>query len=147
MLEQQSDHRADLTGSPDNLADTSDADADHGEPADPMGPSLADDLFALYEDGKTYAQAEVAFQKSRASYTANKATGALVFGLGAFAFLHLALIALVVGAVIALVPVMGPWLATGLVTLLLLVGGAVLLFMLKSKIDDIRQAFTDKSNG
>lgn len=104
--------------------------------------SLTDDLVALFEDGKTYAQAEMAFQKSRAGYTANQLKGAAVFGLGAFGVLHLALIALTVGLVIALTPLVGPWLATAIVTVALIVLGLIMLKMLKGKIDAIRSAFS-----
>lgn len=107
------------------------------------GPSLADDVFALLEDGKTYAEAEVAFQKSRAAFTANRLKGAIAFGLGAFGVFHLALIAFTVGAVIALMPLLGPWGATAVVTLVLIVAGVWLLRLLKGRIDDIRDAFSD----
>lgn len=107
------------------------------------GPSLTDDIFALIEDGKTYAEAEVAFQKSRAGYAANRAAGAIAFGLGAFGVFHLALIAATVGIVIALVPLVGPWIATAIVTLALVGAGLLLLRLLKSRIEDIRSAFED----
>ena len=141
MLDQTQDSREELKSSPDTTYA-----GEHDRATDQPGPSLADDLMALYEDGKTYAQAEVAFQKSRASYTANRLKSAAVLGLGAFGMLHLALIALTVGAVIALIPVVGPWVATALVTIVLIAAGVTLLFFLKSKIDDIRDAFTDKTN-
>ena len=67
---------------------------------EPLG-SLFDDAYALYEDGKTYLEAEVAFQKSRASYASRETGSGIVFALGALAFLHLALIGLVVGLIIA----------------------------------------------
>lgn len=120
---------------------------DEHEPSDDgssdRGPSLTDDIFALIEDGKTYAEAEVAFQKSRAGYAANRAAGAIAFGLGAFGVFHLALIAATVGVVFALVPVVGPWIATAIVTLVLVAAGLLLLRLLKARIDDIRSAFED----
>ena len=128
----------------DSPVDASEDYADTSAGVEPHGSSLAEDLVALFEDGKTYAQAEVAFQKSRASYTADRLKGALAFGLGAFGLLLLALIALTVGLVIALMPLVGPWLATGIVTLALIIGGVVLLRMLKARVDDIRAAFSDK---
>jgi len=109
-------------------------------------PSLADDLLALFEDGKTYAEAELAYQKSRAGYTANRLKGALALGLGAFGVLHLALIALTVGIVIALAPLVGPWIATAIVTIALIIAGIIMLMMLKSRIDDIRNAFSDNAD-
>ncbi|MDP4575164.1 phage holin family protein [Qipengyuania sp. G39] len=122
---------------------------DDHEPADEERgsgeASLIDDVTALLSDGKTYAEAELAFQKSRAGYTANRAKGAIAFGLAAFGVFHLALIAGAVGLVIALVPLIGPWGATAVVTLALIVVGIVLLRMLKGRIDDIRDAFSEGS--
>lgn len=110
------------------------------------GPSLADDALALFEDAKTYAEAEVAFQKTRASYTVGRLKGAIAFGLGAFGVLHLALIALTVGVVLALAPIVGPWAATAIVTAALVIVGLVLIFALKGRIDDIRSAFSDNGD-
>lgn len=103
--------------------------------------SLTDDLFALVEDGKTYLEAEFAFQKSRTSFVANRAKMAVAYGAAAFGILHLALIALTVGTVIALAPLVGPWIATLIVGGVLIVLGIVCVRMLKGKIDDIRDAF------
>ena len=125
---------------PLDLPDEYEPSEDHGGD---HGPSLTDDILALVEDGKTYAEAEVAFQKSRAGFAANRIAGAIAFGLGAFGVFHLALIAATVGIVIALVPLVGPWIATAIVTISLLVAGFVLLRLLKGRIDDIRSAFED----
>ena len=136
------DETADRAGyeGPLDTPDTYDNDASDG-PA--HGPSLADDMLALFEDGKTYAEAEVAFQKSRASFAANRLKGVVAFGLGAFGVLHLALIALTVGAVIALTPIVGPWIATAIVTVALVVMGVLFLLALRGRIDEIRAAFSD----
>lgn len=143
MTDGETQDRADFE-SPLDLPDDYDPD-DEGEGA--HGPSLADDVFALLEDGKTYAEAEVAFQKSRAGFTANRLKGAIAFGLGAFGVFHLALIAFTVGAVIALMPLIGPWGATAVVTIALIVVGVIFLRLLKGRIDDIRDAFTDGKDG
>ena len=103
--------------------------------------SLTDDIFALFDDGKTYVEAEIAFQKSRSSFVANRAKLAVAYGAAAFGVLHLALIALTVGTVIALAPLVGPWIATAIVGGALIVLGLVCVRMLKGKIDDIRDAF------
>ncbi|WP_375289788.1 phage holin family protein [Qipengyuania sp.] len=108
--------------------------------------SLIDDVEALFEDGKTYLEAEVAFQKSRAGFAGNRLKFAAVYGAMAFGFLHLALIALTVGIVIALTPVVGPWLATAIVVLALLIGGVIMIIKLRGKVNDIRQAFSDHSS-
>ena len=109
--------------------------------------SLTDDITALLEDGKTYAEAELQYQKSRAAYSANRLKYALVYGAGAFAIFHMALIGLTVGAVIALAPLVGPWLATLIVVGSLILVGVFLLRKLKSKIDDVRWAFGEDERG
>ena len=45
---------------------------------EPLG-SLFDDAYALYEDGRTYLEAEVAFQKSRAGYASRETGSGVVF--------------------------------------------------------------------
>lgn len=104
--------------------------------------SLIDGVSALYEDGKTYVSAELAFQKTRASYVGKKGSKAAVFGLGALAFLHLALIALTVGAVLALATLVGPLAATLIVGVLLLAGAAIFAMMAKSRVEAISRTFT-----
>ena len=142
MVDSETQDRADYEG-PLDLPDDYEPEAeDHGDP----GPSLTDDLVALLEDGKTYAEAEIAYQKSRAGFTANRLKGAIAFGLGAFGVFHLALIAFTVGAVIALMPLLGPWGATALVTVILIVAGVIMLRLLKGRIDDIRDAFSDRND-
>ena len=116
------------------------------EGADSPGPSLVDDVLALLDDGKTYAEAEMAFQKSRAGFAANRIKGVVAYGLGAFGVLHLALIAMTVGLVIALAPLVGPWIATAIVTLALVALGILFLNLLKKRIDEIRDAFSEDGN-
>ena len=45
---------------------------------------------------------------------------------------------------IALVPLVGPWIATTIVTLGLVAAGLLLLRLLKGRIEDIRAAFEDE---
>ncbi len=105
------------------------------------GPSLMADIDALIGDTKTYLEAEVTYQKSRAGFTANRLKWTAVYGAAAFGLLHLALIAATVGVVIALVPLVGPWLATGIVVAVLLAGATMFVLRLRSKLSDIRDVF------
>lgn len=107
-------------------------------------PSLLADIDALIADGKTYLQAEVAFQKSRAGFAANRVKSSLFYGAAAFALLHLALIALTVGVVIALAPLTGPWLATAIVTAVLVALAVFFVMKLRGRIDEIRTAFESR---
>ncbi len=103
--------------------------------------SLADDVEALIDDGKTYVEAEVAFQKSRLSFAANRGKSGAILVLGALAFIHLALIGLVVGGTISLMPYLGPFGATAAVAGGLLVAAALLLFMAKGRFAKLSAAF------
>lgn len=136
--------RVDEYGGPLDLPDEHDAVAQ--EDAHEKQFSLTDNLFALIDDGKTYAEAELRFQKSRAGFIGNRIKYAIAFGLGAFGVLHLALIAATVGLVLALNPVIGPWGATAVVTISLVVIGVLMLRALQAKLNDIRGAFEESGD-
>ena len=89
--------------------------------------ALRDDVGALVEDARTYAEAEIAFQKTRASLAGKRGGRALVLLVLALVLLHIALIALAVGAVIALAPLVTIWGAIAIVVGVLLVGVVVLV--------------------
>lgn len=118
-----------------------------GEPPDQLDPpasrerSLSDDLVALLDDGKTYVEAEVQFQKTRAAFAADKGKTGAAFGIAALALLHLALVALVVGSVIALIPAIGAWGATALVVVLLLAAGVGLALAARSRFRRLAEAY------
>jgi hypothetical protein len=80
---------------------------------DPRERSLAEDLRQLAEDGKAYAEAELAFQKSRAALAGQGIKGIAIFGLLAAALVFFALMALTLGLVLALTPLLGAWGAMG----------------------------------
>lgn len=91
------------------------------------GEESIGDLFGrLVEDGRAYAEAELALVKAIARYRAQRAGRALA-ALGAGAVLLLAaIIALVVGLVLGLSQYMSPFFA-GLIVAVLLAGGGWLL--------------------
>jgi hypothetical protein len=84
--------------------------------------SLLADVEALIDDGKTYLQSELTFQKTRAAFVADRAKGAVVLGAAAALLAFLALIGLTVGLIIALTPWLTAWGASALVVALLLLG-------------------------
>ncbi len=90
--------------------------------------SLKDDLTDLVEDARTYAAAEIVFQQTRAGLAAKSAARAVVYLVLALVLLNLSLIALAVGAVIALAPLVTIWGAIAIVVGVLL-AGVVLLVM------------------
>ena len=139
---------ADLKGGgvtlPPDLPDEPDPETAASADASETGaPSLMEDVDALIADGKTYLEAEFTYQKTRAGFAANRLKWTAIYGAAAFGLLHLALIALTVGVVIALVPLVGPWTATALVVATLLLGALVFVLKLRAKIGDIRDVFED----
>jgi hypothetical protein len=93
---------------------------------DPAERSLVDDLRQLAGDAREAAQAEVAFQQSRAKVVGASAGGIAARAVVALALVFFALMALVVGLLLALTPVLTAWGATALVVVVLLVGAAIL---------------------
>ena len=98
-----------------------------GDDAEHELRSLRDDVEALIEDGKTYLEAELVYQKTRAAFVADRAKGAVIYGALAAAFAFLALVGLVLGLILALTPLLTAWGAGALVVGLLVLGavGAV----------------------
>ena len=103
--------------------------------------SLVDDLSALIEDAQTYVAAELAYQKTRLSFASAQGKVGVGMLLGAVAFVHLALIALVVGLVFALGPILTPLGATAVVTLALLLLAMLFAFAARRRISAISPAF------
>lgn len=102
--------------------------ADDGAPPDQDAlAALREEVTLLIEDARTYAEAEIAFQKTRAAIVGQTASRALVRLVLALVLLHIALIALAVGAVIALAPLVGVWGAIAVVVGVLLAGVAWLV--------------------
>jgi hypothetical protein len=116
--------------SSDDLTPDPVTDPEHGGASDDDSNSFAalrDDITALLDDARTYAEAEIAFQKTRAGLAGKSAGRALALLVLAVVLLHIALIALAVGAVIALAPLVTIWGAIAIVVGVLLVGVALLL--------------------
>ncbi|MFM5948680.1 MAG: phage holin family protein [Novosphingobium sp.] len=87
--------------------------------------SLVADVRQLVEDGRTLLEAELAYQKSRAVVAGQAAKGVAGWMVLALALLFFALMALVLGLVLALVPALGAVWATIAVVLGLLALGAL----------------------
>lgn len=134
----------DLPQPPEVPAEEEISAALRGEESGAPDGSIKEDLIALVEDGKTYAEAELNFQKSRATFAANRGKSVALYLLFALGFVHLALIALVIGALFALAPIIGAIGATAVVVGALLIGTAVLLLFARSKVRDVAEAFQDE---
>lgn len=101
-----------------------------GIPA-PPDDSLIDDVKNLVDDGKTYLEAEIQYQKTRAALVLDRTRSGAIYGAAALGLVHLALVALVVGLVIALTPLITAWGATAAVVGVLI--AIAVFFGLKAK--------------
>lgn len=105
--------------------------------------SLTDDLVALLDDGKTYVEAEVQYQKTRAAFAVDRGKSGALYAIVAITLLWLALVALVVGLVIALTPEIGPWAATAVVVILLAAGGAYFACRARERFARLASAYRE----
>lgn len=87
--------------------------ADAG-PASASAP-IADELRRLFESARRMAAAELAYQSTRARLMARAAAWIAAGGALVVALLFFVLMALVVGLLLALAPLLGPWGALGAV--------------------------------
>lgn len=87
-------------------------------------PGLVEQLHGLYADGRELIDAEIAFQKTRMAAAGRQVRAMAVLVFVGLVLIGCALIALVVGTLIALVPLIGAWGAMGATVLgsLLLAG-------------------------
>lgn len=89
-------------------------------------PTLEEDLRQLAGDGRAWVEAELAWHKARALFAGKQLGTIALLGLLAIALAFFALMALVFGTVLALVPVLTAWGATAAVTLGLLLAAALI---------------------
>jgi hypothetical protein len=106
--------------------------------------TLAEDLQQLARDARALAEAEFAFQKTRAAYAGAQAKGIALLGGVAAVLVFFAAMALVVGAVIALGPVLTAWGAMAAVTLGLLAIAGFCLLAAKVRVRRLMNAIADK---
>ncbi len=99
---------------------------DRVEPASPTDhdlhedPTLAQDMRSIAGQVRTFAEAELAFQKARAAYVGSATRSIALLSLVAAVLAFFAAMAAVLGTVIALGPVLGLWGAMAAVTVVLL---------------------------
>jgi uncharacterized membrane protein YqjE len=89
--------------------------------------SLADDLRELAENARQLADAEIAYQKSRAAYAGGGLVRVAAFGALTAVLVFFALMVLAIGLVLALTPSLGAWGAMAVVF-----AGLVLLALLSA---------------
>lgn len=126
----------------DGLPEGRDEDMEQAETEESVADgSLSEDIATLIDDGRTYVEAEIAFQSARLAFAADRGKSGLLFGVFAIAVLHLALVALVVGAIFALTPLITAMGATALVTGLLILAGLILAAKAKSHFARLAKSF------
>ena len=113
-------------------------------PSEAENPTLTEDLRLLAQDGRALAEAEIAFQKTRAAYASAEAKKIALFAVVALLLAFFAAMALVVGTVIALGPVLTLWGAMAAVTLVLLIGAAACALSAKTRLTRTLQTVSDK---
>lgn len=106
--------------------------------------SLREDLRQLAADARTLAEAELAYQKSRAAYAGNEAKILAILGALASALAFFSLMALVLGSVIALSPTLGPWGATAAVAGGLVFVALVCLATIRFRIARMKAVLSDE---
>ena len=117
--------------------------SEHETPAPPpvYDESIVEELGAVIDDAKLYATAELAFQKTRAKLLGKNvgiAAGAVVL---AVILLHVSVIALAVGLVLALEPLVTIWGAIAIVVGVMLLGVGILGYVAVSRGRTIGEMF------
>ncbi|HVR91799.1 MAG TPA: phage holin family protein [Novosphingobium sp.] len=108
--------------------------------------SLVDDVRQLIDDGRTLAEAEYAYQKSRAAVAGDGVKGAAAYGGLAIALVLFALVALTIGLLIALTPWLTAWGATAVVTVGLLLAAALSALVAKRRWSAMTSAISGSSD-
>ncbi|MEM1131632.1 MAG: hypothetical protein AAGH53_01705 [Pseudomonadota bacterium] len=118
-------------------------DTDSGETAaekdnSAAKPPMVEQLTALYDDGRTWFEAELGFQKGRINYTVRAAKlGAIALGVGIFTLLC-SYITLLLGMFMVVAHYFGPLIALLTVPLTWAVLGLLALRYAKSRITDTK---------
>ncbi len=123
-----------------------DMDSRHSaEPGDTFEDlSVKDELKQLADDARALAQAELAYQKSRASYAGVQI--GIIAGLLTLAcvFLFFVIMAVVTGSVIALGPVLSPWGAMAAVAGTLFLLALVCVLVAFARFRTMKATISDK---
>ncbi|MHA7818255.1 MAG: phage holin family protein [Erythrobacter sp.] len=114
---------------------------------DDFEETLFEEASALIDDGRTYVEAELAFQKTRAKLAGRLAGASLGLVVLALILLHIALLALAVGLVIALAPLVTIWGAILIVVGALLLAVGLLGWLAMKRAQKLGGLFSDADDG
>ena len=114
------------------------------------GADIGNTLSGLWQDGRTLIEVEFAYHQARLLYAVDrgKHIGMLLALCGGFAFC--ALLTAIVGILLALAPLIGPWGAMALVTFACLALALLTLMMAVRRSRDLKRNFIgmdDDQNG
>jgi hypothetical protein len=116
------------------------ADEAIASPPAPGISGLVGDIRQLAADAKNLAEAELAYQTSRAKVAGEAARNIALFGVVAFVLAFFALGALTVGLLLALTPLVTAWGATAIVVGALLIGAFLCLNAVNARVKRLRQS-------
>lgn len=142
----QDEAKGEKAPSPD-AAPEADTAHDASSPPPVYDESLVEELGAVIDDAKLYAAAELAFQKTRAKLLGKNigiAAGAVIL---AIILLHISIIALAVGLVIALQPLVTIWGAIAIVVGVMLLGVGILAYIAMTRGQIIGEMFANDEAG
>lgn len=106
--------------------------------------SLLDDVEALVADARTYFDAELSFQKSRAAFVGETVRHAAIMVVGGAIVALVALIVFGVGLVLALTPLITAWGATAVVTAALLIAVLLMLRSASNRWKQMRRSLAEE---
>lgn len=109
--------------------------------------TLIGDLRALLHDGQTLVEAEVAFRQAQAAYAWKRGKGVVLLLVLALLFAFFTLVALVVGLLLALVPLLGHWGAMAVVTLALALAAGACFFLAVGRFRSARARLLGSAGG
>lgn len=124
---------------PDTGAGDPTATRDASEPT--AKPGMIDQLRGLYADGREMIDAEIGFQKARMSAAGRQVRTMALLGVVGLILISCALIALVVGTMIALIPILGAWGAMGATVAGSLVMAALCFWLAAGRVGKVSALF------
>lgn len=105
-------------------------------------PGLVEQLHGLYADGRALIDAEISFQKARMAAAGRQVRAMAVLVFVGLVLVGCALIALVVGTMIALIPLIGPWAAMAATVLGTLILAGLAFWLAVRRIGKIGALFS-----
>jgi Putative Actinobacterial Holin-X, holin superfamily III len=117
------------------------------QPDNAIPPSFSDLMRQLIEDVSAYFDAERQVYGIQARLTRRAAGWVALYALGAIVIAQGAMIALVVGILLTLVPVVGPAWATAIIVLVCSASAALFIWLIRLKLRSVKLAWRRRNDG